>query len=69
MGWGNPPYGGNRPQRGLSGGCCGLLRGYNGGTRPMGEPVPNAVLEKAVAGYCQGYRKGYYGGTRPQRGL
>jgi hypothetical protein len=35
----------------------------------MGETAPNAVLEKAVAGYCQGYRKGYYGGTRPQRGL
>ena len=35
--WGNPPYGGTRPQRGLT---ERLLRG--GGTRPMGEPAPNA---------------------------
>ena len=49
---GKPPYGGNRPQRGIRKGCY-------GGTRPMGETAPNAVLEKAVAGYCQGYRKGY----------
>ena len=60
--WGKPPYGGNRPQRGIRKGCY-------GGTRPMGETAPNAVLEKAVTGYCQGYRKGYYGGNRPQRGL
>ena len=26
-----------------------------GGNRPMGEPAPNAVLEKAVAGYCDTY--------------
>ena len=25
------------------------------GNRPMGEPAPNAVLEKAVAGYCDTY--------------
>jgi len=41
--WGKPPYGGNRPQRGIR-------KGYYGGNRPMGEPAPNAVLEKAIMG-------------------
>ena len=67
--WGNSPYGGTRPQRGIRKGCY-------GGTRPMGETAPNAVLEKAIEKAIMGetapnagYSQGYYGGTRPQRGL
>jgi len=43
--WGNPPYGGNRPQRGF---IERLLWGYCG----VGETAPNAGYKGLLRGYC-----------------
>ena len=52
--WGKPPYGGNRPQRGIRKGCCWLLSRLLWGKPPPTRVIVKAI-EKAVAGYCDTY--------------
>jgi len=45
--WGNPPYGGTRPQRGLT---------ERWGRPPYGGTRPQRGLSRAIEGLLRGYR-------------